>query len=572
MRKKLPILMLSILVATAVALAQSSSRVLELISVSSAGVQGDSSSGTFSFTTPNGARASVTADGRFVAYMSFAENLVPGDTNLSGDVFVRDRVGGTTERVSVTSRGREGNNHSGITSAIVDISDNGRFVAFDSEATNLARGDDNANAEVFVHDRTTRETELISRGLDGNPATGDSPAISADGRFVAFISSSQTLMPNHPEFDLFRHAYVYDRQAQVFEQIDVDSNEALRSTGVVHVAISADGRYVAFDTFSDTLVPGPGDQEGTDVFVRDRLNGTTEGISTAGDTGGFEGNTFLSSISANGRFVGFTSDDPNFAGDTNGFISDAFVFDRQAGSLRLVSRSSAGVQGNDQSESPFVSDDGTWVVFSSRASNLVANDTNQAYDVFRRNLVTNTTERLAGDDQPTGSHTMGTGLTPDGLVVPLITGANLLPEDNGLAMDVYVVDMRPAADLAVTQTDSPDPVPLRGQLTYTVTVRNLGPGNAGQVTLTDQLPAQAVFQSATPAQGTCTRQGQGSRDGVLTCQLGSINAFASVTVVIVVSPSTGGVTLTNVATVQSNVPDPNGANNTAVETTTVPPK
>jgi uncharacterized repeat protein (TIGR01451 family) len=275
----------------------------------------------------------------------------------------------------------------------------------------------------------------------------------------------------------------------------------------------------------------PGDQDGIDVFVRDRLNGTTEGISTVGDTGGFEGNTFMSSISANGRFVGFTSDDPTTR-RRQGFISDAFVFDRQGGSILLVNRSTRGVQGDDQSESPFVSDDGTWVVFSSRASNLVANDTNQAYDVFRRNLVTNTTEPLAGDDEPTGSHTMATGLTPDGLVVPLITGANLLPEDNGLAMDVYVVDMRPAADLTVPQTDSPDPVPLRGQLTYTVTVRNLGPGNAGQVTLTDRLPAQAVFQSATPAQGTCARQGQGSRDGVLTCQLGPINAFASVTVLI----------------------------------------
>jgi uncharacterized repeat protein (TIGR01451 family) len=215
-----------------------------------------------------------------------------------------------------------------------------------------------------------------------------------------------------------------------------------------------------------------------------------------------------------------------------------------------VSRSSAGVQGNDQSES----------------------DTNGLYDVYRRNLVAGTTERLAGDDQPFGFHAIATGLTPDGLVAPLITGANLVPEDNGIAVDVYVADMRSAADLTVTQTDSPDPVPLRGQLTYTVTVRNLGPGHAGQVTLTDQLPAQAVFQSATPAQGTCTRQGQGSRDGVLTCQLGPINAFASVTVVIVVSPSTGGVTLTNVATVQSNVPDPNGTNNTAAETTTVPPK
>jgi hypothetical protein len=173
------------------------------------------------------------------------------------------------------------------------------------------------------------------------------------------------------------------------------------------------------------------------VYVRDRVTGTIEGISTVGDTGVFEGPCFLGSISANGRFVGVTATD-SFDGDRNGFIDDAVVFDRQLGTARIVSRNSARVQANDESETPFVSDDGTWAVFSSRGSNLVAGDTNGLYDVFRRNLVSGTTERLAGDDEAFGFHAIGSGMTTDGQVASLITGADLLAQDVNFAFDVYV--------------------------------------------------------------------------------------------------------------------------------------
>ena len=554
------------LVSGIIGFAQSSTGTLELVSVSSAGIQGNNASGTGAgFTAPSGSRAAVTPDGRFVAFVSFADNLVPGDTNLSADVFVRDRLTGTTERVSVTSRGREGNAHSGITSETVDISDDGRFVAFDSEATNLVRGDDNANAEVFVRDRLTGETELISRGVDGGPATGDSPSISGDGRFVAFISSGQTLVAGHPEFNLFRHAYVFDRQTQVMERVDVDANGNIGGGVAAAVAISRDGRFVAFDSFEDTLVAGPGDQSGVDVYVRDRQNGVTEGASTSGDSGTFEGECFLSSVSANGRFVGFTADD-SFAGDSNGFFADAVVFDRQLLTATIVSRNNAGVQANNDSETPFISDDGNTVVFSSRGSNLVANDANEAYDVFRR--VNGVTERIAADNDPIGFHAIGSGMTPDGAVTSLITGADLVAGDGNFAFDVYVFDARPAADLSVTKNDSPDPVTARANLTYTVTVQNLGPGTATGVTLADPLPADASFVSAVASQGSCARTGGGKADGLLTCSLGSIDAFTSATVTIVVSPSRAG-TLSNTATVTAGTPDPDTTNNSATATTTV---
>jgi len=475
---------IAILLATAAGVAQSTSGGFELISVSSAGVQGNNASGTSGFTSPSNDRASLSADGRFVAFMSFADNLVPDDTNQVADVFVRDRFAGTTERVSVSSKGRQGDAHSGLFLASgADISADGRFVVFASDASNFARGDVNGNSDVFIHDRLTRTTELVSRGLDGTPATGNTPVISADGNFVAFRSFSDTLVSDgNPNF--FDHIYVLDRATQAIERVDVDSNEVIGDSQAGNLAISANGRYVAFDTFADNLAPGPGDQQGIDVFVRDRVAGTTEGISTVGDNGGFEGNSFLSSISPDGRFVGFSSADPTFGqADTNGFVVDAFVFDRQNRTVQLVSRSSTGVQGNDESSSPLVAPDGASVVFSSRASNLVANDTNQAFDVFRRDLVTGITVRLAADSQSPGTAVIGSDITPDGFIISMITAAELVPEHNvGFgAMDVYLLDMR--ADLAVINADAPDPVAVRANLTYTVTVQNNGPAAAHEVSV-----------------------------------------------------------------------------------------
>ena len=557
---------LFVILAGAISFAQSSSPVLELISVSSAEVQGNNASGVGAgFVTPSSARTGVSSDGRFVGFVSFADNLVPGDTNLSSDVFVRDRLAGTTERVSVTSRGREGNDHSGITSDRVGLSADGRFVVFDSEATNLVRGDTNARSEVLLRDRQTGTTELISRDIDGNPGTGAKGAISGDGRFVVFISGGQTLVAGHPEFDTSDHVYVFDRQTQTMERVDVNANRDLGQGSALSVEISADGRFVAFDSLADNLEAGPGDGNGFDVFVRDRVTGTIEGISTGGDTGTFEGQSFLSSISADGRFVGFTSAD-SFDGDAHP-STDALVFDRQLGTTRIVNRNSAGVQADEESETPFISEDGTWAVFSSRATNLVAGDTNGTYDVFRRDLVLGITERIAAGDGDPGSHAIAGGLTPDGMVAPLITGADLIAADVNFAFDVYVADMREATDLSVNKSDSPDPVTARANLTYTITVSNPGSAAATGVTLTDQLP-DVTFVSATASQGSCTRSGSGKSGGLVTCALGTIDPALSAIVTIVVNPSKAG-TVTNTASVTALTPDPDTANNTSSATTTV---
>lgn len=164
----------------------------ELISLSSAGVQGDQDSEL----------PSVSADGRFVAFASLSDNLVSGDTNGQSDIFVRDRLTGTTERVSVSSTGRQGDGNSGLLNGMgsPSISADGRFVVFDSEATNLVKGDTNGASDVFIHDRMTGTTERVSVGPGGLQANGScvQGRISPDGTRVAFTSSATNLVPVTP--------------------------------------------------------------------------------------------------------------------------------------------------------------------------------------------------------------------------------------------------------------------------------------------------------------------------------------------------------------------------------------
>ena len=281
---------------------------------------------------------------------------------------------GTTERVSVDSAGGEGNGPQGSFSA--DISADGRFVAFESLHINLVPGDTNNTVDVFVHDRQTDTTERVSVATDGTQGNNESrsPAISADGRFVAFESVASNLVPGdtNNQFDVF----VHDRQTGIMERVSVatDGTQA-NSFGSLIAAVSADGRFVCFSSNASNLVPG--DTNNTvDVFVHDRQTGTTERVSV--DSLGNQGNMISNcgDISADGRFVVSLSGASNFVpGDTNGF-QDVFVHDRQTGTIERVSVDSLGNQANDHSFSGAISADGRFVAFYSSATNLVPGDTN----------------------------------------------------------------------------------------------------------------------------------------------------------------------------------------------------
>ncbi|MCW5775737.1 MAG: PD40 domain-containing protein [Phycisphaeraceae bacterium] len=284
------------------------------VSISSTGAQGDGDS-----THP-----AISADGRFVAFSSAASNLVEGDTNGVLDVFVHDRQSGATGRVSVSSSGSQGNGHSSSPSLSAD----GRFVAFFSFADNLVEGDWNWASDVFVHDRQAGTTERVSVSSSGNQGNGSSlvPSISPDGRFVAFSSDASNLVEG--DWNWASDVFVHDRQAGTTERVSVSSSGNQGNSFSLLASISNEGRFVAFASMASNLVEG--DTNGTwDVFVRDRQAGTTQRISVSSFGSEGNGESLLLSISDDGRFVAFSSEAANLVdGDTND-VQDVFVRDRQ---------------------------------------------------------------------------------------------------------------------------------------------------------------------------------------------------------------------------------------------------
>ncbi|HEX5504820.1 MAG TPA: HYR domain-containing protein, partial [Thermomicrobiales bacterium] len=233
----------------------------ERVSVASDGTQANSGSGVFTL--------ALSTDGRFVAFVSDATNLVPNDTNGRGDVFVRDRQAGATERVSVDSDGVQANGASDIHS--VALSADGRYVAFLSAATNLVPGDTNSTTDVFVRDRqfgTTERVSVAGGGAQANNGSTDTPALSADGRYVAFASAATNLVPGVDT--ICEDVFVHDRQTGATERVSVASDGGQANGCSRDPTLSADGRSVAFRSFASNLVPD--DTNGTwDVFVHDRL-------------------------------------------------------------------------------------------------------------------------------------------------------------------------------------------------------------------------------------------------------------------------------------------------------------
>jgi Ca2+-binding RTX toxin-like protein len=360
------------------------------VSVDSAGNQGNNGSNLFN--TP-----SISADGRFVAFDSFASNIVPGDTNGNTDIFVRDTLTNTTTRVSLDSAGNQANSGSDLAS----ISADGRFVAFTSFASNLVPGDTNSNTDIFVRDTLTNTT---TRAVDitRNPAFGSSfsyrLSISADGRFVAFSSSASNIVPGdtNNRDDIF----VRDRLTNTTTRVSVDSAGNQGDRVSASPSMSADGRFVAFSSNSFNIVP---DIHIYDIFVRDTLTNTTTRVSvnSAGDPGNRDSRN--PSISADGRFVAFNSDASNLVlGDTNS-KGDIFVRDTLTNTTTRVSLDSAGILG--ESGIPSISADGPFVAFDSISSNIVPGQTNTTRQIFvaDNSSTPNVINGTPGNDNLTGT-------------------------------------------------------------------------------------------------------------------------------------------------------------------------
>jgi hypothetical protein len=363
-----------------------------LVSVDSGGVQGNGLS----------EHPAISDDGRYVAFDSLASNLVPSDTNGVKDVFLRDRLAGETERVSVSSAGVPGNGDSVSPATNSD----GRYIAFQSFAANLVSGDTDACEleqpppdppimyncpDIFVRDRQTSTTERVNLSSAEEQAVGESwfPAISGDGRYVAFYSGAANLVSG--DTNNVEDIFVRDRQAGTTVRVSLASGGA-QANGASDgwLAISGTGRFVAFTSDATNLVAGD-TNAAADVFVRDRdtdVDGTFDEVAAVSttrvsvDSAGAQSNdeSFYAAISADGRYVAFGSAATNLvADDTNGF-PDVFVRDRQTATTARVSLDSAGVQGNAGSFATAISADGRYVAFQSFATNLVVGDTNAFCD------------------------------------------------------------------------------------------------------------------------------------------------------------------------------------------------
>jgi Tol biopolymer transport system component len=283
--------------------------VTERVSVDPAGAQANNASSL----------PALSADGRYVAFMARATNLVPGDTNGALDVFVRDRVAQVTRRVSVGRGGAQANNASSQPALSAD----GRYVAFTSKANNLVPGDTNGALDVFVRDRITHVTRRVSVGRRGAQAKHASfePAISADGRYVAFISDAGNLVAGDTIGN--RDVFVRDRIAHVTRRVSVGPGGAQANTDCRDPAISASGRYVTFWSAATNLVPGG--TVGHEVFVRDRVAHVTRQVSVG--PGGVQGNgaSLNPAISANGRYVAFSSEADNLVASDTNHVDDVFL-------------------------------------------------------------------------------------------------------------------------------------------------------------------------------------------------------------------------------------------------------
>ncbi len=381
---------------------------------------------------------SISGTGRYIAFQSDASNLVAGDTNRVGDVFVRDTRSGATTRVSVRSNEVQGNRLSG---EAVAISADGRFVAYSSRATNLVARDTNRTGDVFVRDLSAGTTTRASVRSDEKQSNGFSQdlAISRHGGFVAFTSGATNLVPGDTNGS--PDAFVRNTVSGTTRRVTIGNSEAQSRSGGHLSDMSVNGRFVVFSSGASNLVRGDSNRD-FDVFVRDRRNGTTRRVSVSSSER--QGNDFsgeYATISYDGRYVAFDSYASNLVPGDSNRDSDAFVRDIRAGTTRRVSVSSTGQEGNGGSHEPAISGNGQFVAFTSNASTLTADHANWWFDVFVRDLAGGTTSQasVSSAGELGNLHSDAPAVSGSGTHVTFQSVAsNLAPEDGDDLLDVFL--------------------------------------------------------------------------------------------------------------------------------------
>jgi Tol biopolymer transport system component len=353
-----------------------STSVLKLVSIGANGV------GTASSNLPQ-----ISADGNFIAFVSTSPNLVANDTNAVADVFVYRVSDASLERVSVSSSGTEANGGSGAGicgSNCFSLSSDGRYVVFESSASNLAALDTDTTTDIYLRDRQTGTTTLVSQTSAGALGTGplgsNKPSISANGRFIAF-ESSRVLEAS--DSNNTGDIYLRDTLNSTTVRVNTSATGAFTSTGFsARPSLSADGSVVAFRSLSNELVPGDNSvATQRDVFAK---NLTTGAIVRATPPAGGDpnGDSNEVSLSGDGKVLIFHSAASNFvSGDNNSFI-DVFRMLVATGAITRISVASDATEASNESSFPDTNQEGSATVFESIAANLVANDSNARTDIF----------------------------------------------------------------------------------------------------------------------------------------------------------------------------------------------
>ena len=393
--------------------------------------------------------AGISTNGRYVLMETSASNLVAGDTNNASDVLVRDLQAGTNILVSAATNGLPGN---GASSNAVMTPD-GRYVAFVSAASNLVAGDTNGIPDVFVRDLVTGTTVLASVGAQSAKGRSEAPQITPDGRYVAFFSTATNLVPGVP--DVGGDVYVRDLAGNTTVWASSYARTALQSfqnaTNAVsfgHV-ISSDGEFVAYEVCSSLIpanwfivAPLPPPTNG--IVLRYSLEtGLTDIVCTnAAIVSGAPEDVQTLAMTPDGRFIAFTAN-PNSSPGTTACI---YVWDALSNSTTLVSGDLTGaVPTNDMSIWPAITPDGRFVAFQSTATNLVTDSLMGDFHVYVRDLQAGITQLVDAD-----TNGLGSGVT--GLTVPQITDdgrfvafeaddGSLVPNDSNRLPDVFVRDL-----------------------------------------------------------------------------------------------------------------------------------
>ncbi len=390
--------------------------------------------GTEVFT--DSATSLIGDNGYYVIFESDASDLVENDTNGGSDIFVYDRVERQVSRVSVASDGTEGN---GISSSPA-MSKEGRIIAFVSTSSNLVPGDDNNKADIFVHDLDTGITVLVSKSSSGVIGNGNSTDVfvSCEGEYIAFASDSTNLVP--ADVNRKRDVFVHDMSTGETKLVSKSSEGNFGNGMSKTPTIDEYGRYVSFASRANNLIAD--DYNHTwDIFVHDLETSETWRISEAPDGSDGNSSSVSPTIDCHGTHVVFISYASNLVAQDNNYSADVFVYDIVADTLIRASVSSEGDEANDYTYSASIDRSGKYVVFESDATNLVPDDLNARTDIFVRDIVNGVTTRVsvAYDGAESNGYSYQPSISCDALFVSFESDAtNLVLDDFNNRTDIFI--------------------------------------------------------------------------------------------------------------------------------------